>query len=106
VEYLQLETAKETIRHLQELDDSEFDYLYQRDTTEQIDCLSSTVMSHLSGQQSTITNNDNQSLLANLGRIISPSTVKREQYFERTLANDQAYDEIHDLRIEQTPSMK
>lgn len=41
-----------------------------------------------------------QSMLSSSSRITSSSSLKREQYYERTIANDQAYDEIHDVRAQ------
>ena len=79
-EYLQLEAAKEHIRQLQELDETEFERVY------------SSARSHRPDMH-----NDGEQLIpiAAASKITSPSALKREQYLERATANDLAYDEIH-----------
>ena len=46
------------------------------------------------------------SVLLNHGRFISPAHLRREQYQQRTLANDQAYDESHDVRTKHSSYVK
>ena len=76
-EYLQLEAAKEHIRQLQELDETEFERVYS------------------SARRSDMHNDGEQLIPISASKITSPSALKREQHLERASANDLAYDEIH-----------
>jgi hypothetical protein len=62
-------------------------------------------MSNLPIQSAVIHNDDEQKMSTN-SRITSPSILKRQQIIERTTANDQAYDEIHDVRPKTFPYIK
>ncbi|CAF1048006.1 unnamed protein product [Adineta ricciae] len=92
-----LEEAKESIRRLQELDENEFDQLYERVSRQQQSNLSTNDMSK---QSPIVRNDDNHTMdqtISSTSRITSLAILQQKQHLERTTANNLACDEQHDL---------
>ncbi|CAF0766941.1 unnamed protein product [Adineta ricciae] len=92
-----LEEAKESIRQLQELDENEFDQLYERVSRQQQSNLSTNDMSK---QSPVVRNDDNHTTdqtISSTSRITSLAILQQKQHLERTTANNLACDEQHDL---------
>ena len=92
-EYLQLETVKERIRELQELDDEQFQSLYQRTFYSR----SSTIMSNTTSSPSSTLPRKTDHLDQQPPRITSLPLLQQKQHHERITANNLACDETHEL---------
>ncbi|CAF3735883.1 unnamed protein product [Adineta steineri] len=98
-----LESAKEYIRQLQELDENEFEHIYQhRFSNDEKSNHSNTVMS----KQSTIIRNDDNDNKTTNNRITSLALLQQKQHIERTTANNLACDEQHNISSKHSLSLK
>ncbi|CAF2137153.1 unnamed protein product, partial [Rotaria magnacalcarata] len=98
-----LDTAKEYIRQLQELDENEFELVYQRAFHHEDEQKHSSILMSQLPIQSSIIHNDEE--LTN-NRITSLSHIQQKQYFEKTSVNNLVANEKCDIASKSSSSMK
>ncbi|CAF3420665.1 unnamed protein product [Rotaria socialis] len=98
-----LDTAKEYIRQLQELDENEFELVYQRVFRNEDEQKHSSILMSQLPIQSSIIHNDEE--LTN-NRITSLSHIQQKQYFEKTAANNLVANEKYDIASKSSSSIK